>query len=166
MVESSVHSSNVAFSGGAPFQILRQDFFARQKDWQDELAMTAPDAVPSFDEEMDSSPSFEGMLPFLRSEVCRQWRTDGGIVEIEMAEQDSSRRHEELEQLVSSMPDELEERIEEQVAYSTVGYGSDDENFDQLFLDFLSQQDAKTPPDPTSSREARPEDQDVEMSTV
>lgn len=83
-----------------------------------------------------------------------------------MPEQDSSRLDQELEALLSSMPDESQETVEgEKEAYSPLGYGSEDENFDQLFLELLSHDDGKSAEKAAAPGQVVQEDQDVDMST-
>ncbi|KAL9073196.1 MAG: hypothetical protein Q9161_003028 [Pseudevernia consocians] len=101
-------------------QILRKDFLSRQKEWELDQARSAPEAPQALDDderEAESRP----------------------LAEVEMVDRILSQETQEFEALVSSMQNTANQADHRQ--QKTISeYGSDEEEYDELFMEVMSRQ--------------------------
>ncbi|MCJ1390064.1 hypothetical protein MMC18_002922 [Xylographa bjoerkii] len=106
-------------------QILRTDYLSRQKQWEEEQARRARDlAAEPEDEEMEAGDAPDSLQ------------------EIDFVEQFLSQEDQELEATLSMLDDE---RQNEAIQNAMTDYGSEDEEYDQYFMDFVQQVEQKVP---------------------
>ncbi|CAF9914175.1 hypothetical protein IMSHALPRED_001839 [Imshaugia aleurites] len=101
-------------------QILRKDFLSKQKEWELDQARSAPEAPQALDDderEVESS----------------------SMEEVEMVDQILSQEYQEFEALISSMQDSADQGDHHQQS-TTSDYGSDEEEYDRLFMEVMSSQ--------------------------
>ena len=127
-------------------QIMRQDFVQRQKKWEAEQARVAhslPLDAPE-EEEIDGQ---DGSFGFPGSsgdamQMSSQWDATP-----EEADEVARRESEELEELLSLLPGDangLQQQQEQYQAHQTQRqdehFGSDDDDYDALFSDFINEE--------------------------
>ena len=85
-------------------------------------------------------------------------RANPSLAEVEMVDQILSQEHQEFEALVSSMQDNADQEHHQ----TTSDYGSDEEEYDQLFMNVLSRQELALR---ETSTVDDPSEEDQEMDT-
>ncbi|MCJ1404955.1 hypothetical protein MMC11_008181 [Xylographa trunciseda] len=126
----------------APQQILRTDFLSRQKQWEEEQARRAQElAAEPDDEDMEAGDAPDSSHEF------------------DLVEQFLSQEDQELEMTISMLE---YEKQSEAVQNAMTDYGSEDEEYDQYFMDIIHQVEQKTP-GATVAAEAQ---QDQEMDFI
>ena len=89
--------------------------------------------------------------------------TDMLLKEVEMVDQIILQENQEFEALVSSMQDHAEE--EDQSQQDTLShYGSDEDEYDQLFIEVMSRQRSTEEGADVGGESATEQDQDMDMS--
>ncbi|KAM0803276.1 hypothetical protein BDR22DRAFT_61496 [Usnea florida] len=125
-------------------QILRNDFFSRQKEWEDDQARSAPEDPQILDDDEQEVGSIS-------------------TGEVEMVDQILLQENREFEALVASMQDHAEE--EDQSQQDTFShYGSDEDEYDQLFIEVMSRQRSTEEGADAGGESATEQDQDMDMS--
>ncbi|MCJ1296411.1 hypothetical protein MMC34_007977 [Xylographa carneopallida] len=104
-------------------QILRIDFLSRQKQWEEEQAHRARElAAGPEDEDMEAR------------DLSTSWPQD------ELVEQFLSQEDQELEATISMLDSEGHNKL---AKTATTDYGSEDEKYDQYFMDIVQQVERK-----------------------
>ena len=85
------------------------------------------------------------------------------LKEVEMVDQILSRENQEFEALVSSMQDHAEEEDQSQPDILS-HYGSDEDEYDQLYIEVMSKQRSTEEGTGPGGESATKQDQDMEMS--
>lgn len=134
-----------------PFrQIMRLDFVQRQKQWEAEqvrLAPMLPSDTPEEDEEELQAPESSNNDAMQLSQFSTQWYATP-----EEAEEVARRESEELEALLSFLPGEDAGMSQPQIKYHdyhsypteqadeqmSEHFGSDEDDYDTLFSDFIN----------------------------
>ena len=143
---------------------MRNDFLSRKKEWEDNKARSAPEdpQILDDDEQELGSTSIRG-----KSQGCLHTymvSTNMLLKEVEMVDQIFLRENQEFEALVSSMQDHAEE--EDQSQQDTLShYGSDEDEYDQLFIEVMSRQRSTEKGTDPGGESATEQDQDMDMST-
>ncbi|KAL2042194.1 hypothetical protein N7G274_004682 [Stereocaulon virgatum] len=101
-------------------QILRADFMSRRKQWEIQQARSAPEPLAAPDDE-DMAGTFDATN------------------ELDFLDEILSQEDQELEAIVSSMEDDP--RQEDYQSYQMSNYGSDDEEYDKLFMEVMSEEE-------------------------
>lgn len=122
--------------------MLRRDFLTRQRDWEAELARSAPIApAASDDEDMDMD---EGGIIAQEQSRCPIFALSGTETPLmlsaganNMMEEVLSHEEQELEALVSLM--EVRETTAKHQEGATAGCGSEEDDYDRLFMEVLEQ---------------------------
>ncbi|SLM40919.1 hypothetical protein LPUS_11775 [Lasallia pustulata] len=124
-------------------QILRRDFLAQQRDWEADLARSAPNApAASDDEDMDME----------KAATLGQAQSADNLMEEVL-----SREEQELEALISLM--ERDDRAAKDREGATADYGSEEEDYDRLFMEVFERPERRHP----SNTPRAPQGTDVEM---
>lgn len=121
---------------------MRMDFMQRQRQWESEQARSAPllpADPPEEDEDLDAPLSSSAM------QISQPYASQYSMVE-EEADEVAQREKEELEALLSYLPEEEEGLPDQSNAFadetnahggSQEHFGSDDDDYDALFSDLM-----------------------------
>ncbi len=136
------------------------DYISRQKQWEAEQARMAEEstAVPE-DDEMDTAASTGQSSGMPRFWDGFSARADDGE-DTDAVEQVLSQEDQELEALVSLM--EAEGKVSQDHVPSPTEYGSDDEDYNDIFKEVLNGSDAQLRAD--GARNQTEQDQEMDTS--
>ena len=141
---------------------MRNDFLSRQKEWEDDQARSAPEdpQILDDDEQELRSTSIGGKsYGYLHTYIVS---TNMLLKEVDMVDQILLREDQEFEALVSSMQDHAEE--EDQSQQDTLShYGSDEDEYDHLFIELMSRQRSTEKGTDPGGESATEQDQDMDM---
>lgn len=112
-------------------QILRLEFISQQKRWEAEKARQAPNIDGQLEDYVIDAPSFNSLGTRSPQQSQTQW-TEGKIGPEEEFDQILERENLELDALVSMM------ETNESRDSSSQHYGSDEDDYDSLFMEFLT----------------------------
>ncbi|CAD6584413.1 MAG: hypothetical protein ASARMPRED_001755 [Alectoria sarmentosa] len=124
-------------------QILRKDFIARQKEWELDQARSAPEFPQALDDD--------------------EHEAESNLKEVEMADQILSHENQEFEALVSSMQVNADQGDHHQQKTMS-DYGSDEEEYDRLFMEVISRQGSAKRSTETAGDSAPERDQEMDFS--
>lgn len=124
-------------------QILRKDFLSRKKEWELDQARSAPEVPQVIDDEREAESN--------------------SIEEVEMVDQFLSQENQAFEALVSSMQDSADQEDHHQQKTMS-DYGSDEEEYDQLFKEIMSGQGSAERSTDTVDDDATEQDQEMDIS--
>ncbi|MCJ1431986.1 hypothetical protein MMC27_001342 [Xylographa pallens] len=118
-------------------QILRTDFLSRQKQWEEEQARRARElAAGPEDEDMEARDVPDSSQGPLQSALKVEERFLTKRIDVDLVEQFLSQEDQELEATISMLDNE---RQNEPAQSGMTDYGSEDEEYDQYFMDIVQQ---------------------------
>ena len=125
---------------------MRRDFLSRQKQWELDQARAAPE-VPSIVEDEGHVEKLDYMEGKCLEAVFPCTSSHFLLAETEMVDQILSDENREIEELISSLQHTENQEDIVQPQYPMSDYGSDDDEYDQLFMEVVLKEDshAETP---------------------
>lgn len=142
-------------------KILRRDFLTRRKEWEEAQIISAPEAPSGMENEGEPTPWSNTSLKE-QFGTSPQLGSRSSMTEAEIVEQVILQEDQEFEALVSLLQ-ESNQAVEDRENVAT-DYGSDEEDYDRLFIEVMTKEGI-TRSDPEGSQEKAPNrDQDMDMS--
>ncbi|KAF2229360.1 hypothetical protein EV356DRAFT_455981 [Viridothelium virens] len=121
-------------------QILQLDYVSERKKWEAEMAQSAPPPEEPPEEEADL-PVYSSQGPFFMSQTTPQ-NSQPSCDDAREIDDIERQQQEDLEALLSLMETE-EEQGQARQAQDSQRYGSDDEDYDSIFLGLMNDGEQK-----------------------